>query len=84
MRLTGEQPRGGVIGMVDIVDCIRPHRSRWYAPDRFAFVLANPRPLPFIRWKGGLSLRAASQELLQLCGLATVSGSDQAMGAARC
>ncbi|MFK4726316.1 hypothetical protein ABIE89_007416 [Bradyrhizobium niftali] len=69
VRLTGEQPRGGVIGMVEIVNCVRPHPSRWYAPDHFAFVLANPRPLPFVRWKGSLSLRAASAELLQLCAL---------------
>ncbi|WP_197031173.1 hypothetical protein [Bradyrhizobium sp. URHA0013] len=66
VRLAFEQQLGGVIGMVDIVDCVRPHPSPWYAPQHFAFVLANPRPLPFIRWKGALSLRAAAAELLAL------------------
>ena len=66
VRLTGDQPRGGVIGIVEIVDCVRPHPSAWYAPEHFAFVLANPRPLPFIRWKGALSLRVAPAELLAL------------------
>ncbi|SFO26002.1 hypothetical protein SAMN05216330_102444 [Bradyrhizobium sp. Ghvi] len=66
VRLEGEQQLGGVIGMVDIVDCVRPHASRWYARDHFAFVLANPRPLPFVRWKGALSLRTAPAELLAL------------------
>ncbi|WP_247494570.1 hypothetical protein [Bradyrhizobium sp. 164] len=69
VRLRGEPQLGGVIGMVDIVDCVRSHASRWYAPEHFAFVLANSRPLPFVRWKGALSLRSAPQELLQLCGL---------------
>ncbi|WP_208738545.1 ASCH domain-containing protein [Bradyrhizobium vignae] len=70
VRLTCEQQLGGVIGMVDIVDCVRPHPSRWYAPDHFAFVLANPRPLPFVRWKGALSLRTAPAELLEVLGYA--------------
>lgn len=67
--LTGELQLGGVIGIVDIIDCVRAHPSRWYAPDHFAFVLRNSRPLPFIKWKGALSLRAAPPELLQLCAL---------------
>ncbi|SFH69787.1 ASCH domain-containing protein [Bradyrhizobium sp. cf659] len=86
VRLTGEQPRGGVIGMVEIVDCVRPHPSKWYTPNHWAFVLANSRPLPFVKWKGALSLRGASQELFHLCGLAanlTVSSSEQAAGATR-
>ncbi|MCK1595878.1 ASCH domain-containing protein [Bradyrhizobium sp. 164] len=66
VRLACEQQLGGVIGMVDIVECVRPHPSPWYAPEHFAFILANPRPLPFIRWKGALSLRAAPAELLAL------------------
>ncbi|TQF28859.1 ASCH domain-containing protein [Bradyrhizobium sp. UNPA324] len=66
VRLSSDQQLGGIIGMVDIIDCVRPHPSRWYAPEHFAFVLANPRPLPFVRWKGALSLRSAPAELLAL------------------
>lgn len=64
-----EQPLGGVVGVADLVDCVRSHPSRWYAQGHYAFVLARPRPLPFVRWKGALSLRDAPGELLRLCGL---------------
>jgi ASCH domain len=61
-----DQPRGGIVGIVDIVDCVRPYSSRWYAPGCWGFVLANARPLPFVRWKGALSLRDAPRELLMM------------------
>jgi hypothetical protein len=81
VRLSDEQKLGGVVGITEIVDCLRPHPSRWYRPEHFAIVLAKSRPLPFVPWKGALSLRAAPQELIQLCGLAAkqsaLSGSDQ-------
>lgn len=47
------QPRGGIVGIVDIVDCVSESASPWFMGD-FGFVLANPRPLPFIPYKGGL------------------------------
>ncbi|MGY3501681.1 ASCH domain-containing protein [Bradyrhizobium sp. USDA 4471] len=69
VRLSGEPQLGGVIGVVDLVDCVRSHPSRWAAAAHWHFVLRNPRPLPFVKWKGALSLRAAPAELLALCGL---------------
>jgi hypothetical protein len=69
LRMPSELPHGGVIGLIEIVDCVRPHPSRWYAPGCYGFVLANSRPLPFVPWKGALSLRGAPAELLRLCGL---------------
>ncbi len=63
------QPLGGVVGIADVVDCVRMHDSKWHAQGNYAFVLANARPLPFVRWKGALSLRSAPAELLKLCGL---------------
>lgn len=66
VRLMSDQKLGGVVGVVDLVDCVRPHASRWYASGHFAFVLANARPLPFVRWKGALSLRVAPADLLAL------------------
>jgi hypothetical protein len=65
------QPLGGVVGIADLVDCVRTHDSKWYAQGHYAFVLANARPLPFVRWKGALSLRSAPAELLKLCGLSS-------------
>jgi hypothetical protein len=64
VSLPSELPLGGIVGLTEIVDCVRPHASRWYVPGHHAFVLTNSRPLPFVIWKGALSLREASAELL--------------------
>ena len=66
MSSPAELPRGGVVGMAEFVDCATPHPSRWYAPGHYAFVLANARPLPFVAWKGALSLRDAPATLIDL------------------
>lgn len=47
-------PKGGIVGMVDLVDCLDSHPSPWYIPGHFAWVLANPRPLPFLPCNGQL------------------------------
>jgi hypothetical protein len=66
-------PLGGVVGVTEIVGCVKPHPSKWYAPSHWAFVLANSRPLPFVRWKGALSIRDAPFELLELLKLEEVT-----------
>jgi ASCH domain len=76
VRLGGDLPLGGIVGLTEIVDCVRPHCSKWYAAGHYAFVLANSRPLPFIRWKGALSLRSAPDELQKLCGISGATTSD--------
>lgn len=45
--------RGGIIGTVEIVDCVRDSDSPWFF-GRFGFVLRDPRPVPFIPLKGAL------------------------------
>lgn len=45
--------RGGVVGSVEIVDCVAVSTSPWFF-GRFGFVLRDPKPLPFIPWKGQL------------------------------
>jgi hypothetical protein len=45
--------RGGIIGSVELVDCVDDSRSPWFFGP-YGFVLANPRPLPFRRLKGKL------------------------------
>lgn len=45
--------RGGIIGSVEIVDCVTISSSPWFMGD-FGFVLRDPRPLPFTPWKGQL------------------------------
>ncbi len=45
--------RGGIIGSVEIVDCVSKSDSPWFVGD-FGFVLRDPQPLPFVPWKGQL------------------------------
>jgi len=46
-------PRGGIIGSVEIVDCVSASDSPWFVGE-FGFVLRDPQPLPFTPWKGQL------------------------------
>lgn len=46
--------RGGIIGSVEITDCVRSSASPWHAQGQWGFVLRNPQPLPFQPLKGAL------------------------------
>lgn len=39
-------PRGGIVGIAEIVDCVKDHPSPWFF-GRYGFVLRNARPLEF-------------------------------------
>jgi hypothetical protein len=54
------------IGIVDVVDCVKQHRSKWFEGP-FGWVLANARPIEPMPVKGRL-------------GLFTVSLKEQAVG----
>lgn len=56
-------PQGGVIGMVDVVDCVDHHPSKWFS-GKYGFVLRNPRRLKFTRWPGQLGVREVPRALL--------------------
>lgn len=45
--------RGGIVGEVEIVDCVTASRSPWFCGPH-GFVLRNPKPLPFQTCKGRL------------------------------
>ncbi len=47
---------GGVIGKVEIVDCVQNHESQWAVDGQWHWVLANPQPLDFYLCKGRLGL----------------------------
>lgn len=49
VQLPAELSLGGIVGMTEIFDCVRPRPSKWYAPGCYGFVLANSQPLPFVR-----------------------------------
>ena len=45
--------RGGIIGEVDVIDCVSTSSSPWFMGP-FGHVLANPKPLDFRPYKGSL------------------------------
>jgi ASCH domain len=57
-------PRGAVVGVVELADCVTKHRSPWFS-GRYGFVLRNARKIKPIQWKGALNLREAPPELLR-------------------
>jgi len=46
-------PQGGIIGSVEIVDCVTRSQSRWFC-GRYGFMTRNAQPLPFYPYKGQL------------------------------
>ena len=56
--------RGGIIGSVEIVDCVRASSSPWFVGD-YGFVLSEPRPLPFLPWRGELGFFNVPDDALQ-------------------
>lgn len=51
LPLGGDLQRGGIIGAVDILDCVDQSDSPWWMGPR-GYVLANPRPIPFVPCRG--------------------------------
>lgn len=49
-----ELQRGGIVGSVEITDCVSQSNSPWFAGN-FGFVLKNPIVMPFIPCMGSLS-----------------------------
>jgi hypothetical protein len=45
--------RGGIVGSVEIVDCVERSDSAWFCGP-FGFVLRDPKPLPFVPCRGAL------------------------------
>lgn len=58
-----ELQRGGVVGSVELVDCVDSSDSPWYMGQK-AFVLRNPQHLPFTPMRGQLSFFEVSDERL--------------------
>jgi hypothetical protein len=56
IRIPDEMPIGAVVGVVDVVDCVERHSSKWFEPGGFGWVLANPRRLKPRPCKGAVGL----------------------------
>lgn len=57
-------PRGGVVGMARIVDCVTTMDSLWFFGP-FGFVLRDAFPLPFVPCRGQLGFFLPHAEALQ-------------------
>lgn len=53
-RVPSDVEYGGIVGAVDIVDCLETSGSPWHEAGYFGWVLRNPRRLPFRPCKGSL------------------------------
>ena len=47
---------GGVIGVVEVSDCLSSHDSAWYIAGNYAWVLSKPQRLAFRPCRGALGL----------------------------
>ncbi len=56
VRIPVKLDTGGIVGIVDVVDCVESHKSKWFNKGNFSWVLANPRRLIFWPCKGALGL----------------------------
>lgn len=61
--------RGGIIGAVDLVDCVTRSDSRWFMGSH-GFVLRNPEPMPLTRWPGRLGFFDVPDQALRENGVA--------------
>lgn len=57
--------RGGIIGMVDVVDCVTKSDSPWFF-GKYGFVLQNPTPLPFLELRGQLGFFDVAEDVHRL------------------
>jgi hypothetical protein len=57
---------GGIVGVVDVIDCVQGHPSDWAMDGHFHWVLARPRPLPFVELTGKLGIWETGLEIPDL------------------
>ena len=62
-------PRGGIVGMARITDCVQAMESRWFF-GKYGFVLADAFPVELIPCKGALGFFRPDHEALKALALA--------------
>jgi hypothetical protein len=56
---------GGIVGIVNLIDCVGESDSVWYEDGCFAWVLEDATPLPFVPCKGKLLVYPAPREIVE-------------------
>jgi hypothetical protein len=56
IRVPENVEAGGIVGVVDVVDCVKTHASKWNFRNQWGWVLENPRRLPYRQCKGFVGL----------------------------
>jgi ASCH domain len=56
ISVPSELETGGIVGVVDVIDCVESHKSKWFENGDIGWVMANPRRLKFRPCKGALGL----------------------------
>jgi hypothetical protein len=56
VKIPRELPFGGIIGIVDVVDCAKQHPSIWKFRGSWGWVLKSPHRLPYRKCKGFVGL----------------------------
>ncbi len=56
VRLPDSYHVGRIIGVVDVVDCVATHSSKWKTRGSWGWVLKNPRQLPERDYKGSVGI----------------------------
>lgn len=54
---------GGIIGSVEIVDCVQHSESPWFF-GKYGFMLRDPKPLPFVPFRGSLGFFEVPDHLM--------------------
>jgi hypothetical protein len=67
VQLPEDFERGGIVGMVQLVDCVTSSRSKWFEGP-VGWVLSKPKKLPFIPLKGQLGLFDPPDEVIRKLG----------------
>jgi hypothetical protein len=56
IRIPDDLDLGGVVGVAELVDCVRTHPSKWKERGCWGWVFKNARPLPFRECQGAMQL----------------------------
>lgn len=59
-----DMPRGGIVGILDVIDCVSESASPWFL-GKYGWRVNNARPLRFVHLSGRLGLFAVPRSLLE-------------------